>query len=164
LAWSLCPLSSSGQWAQRGCHLAWGELTPTRQWEGVAVWVSKGVAPLLSLASLPAFWWPGLSATDNELNAQTSQEKAGQDQSSFPRFWRSLTMHKWILPCRTSWAADPTERRRLKTTVGVGTCVLTWSAGYFSKEDLPYPSPLCCANLRQNKCRRISRCAAVPEA
>lgn len=36
------------------------------------MWVSKGAAPLLSLASLPAFWWPGLLATDKVLNAQTS--------------------------------------------------------------------------------------------
>lgn len=145
LAWSLYPLSSSSQRAQWWCHLAWGKLTPTRQWRGVAMWVSKGAAPLLSLASLPAFWWPGLLATDKVLNAQTSWDKAGQGQSSFPRFWRSLVMHEWILPCRTSGVADPTERRSLKTTAGVWTCIIASQCWIFFEGGFssPFPPLLC---------------------
>lgn len=72
----------------------------------------QGVAPLLSLATPPLCWWPGLAATDNALNAQASQEEAGPGHSSFTRFCLSLTLHEWILLCCMSWAADPTGRRR----------------------------------------------------
>lgn len=122
MAWSLCPLTSSSQWVQQEGCLAWGKLTPTRQGRGIAVWVSKDVAPLLSLASPPTLGGPRLPATDNAMNAQSCQEKAGQGRSSFSRFWCPLTTHKWIQPCRTSWAADPAEKT-LKPMVAVGSCI-----------------------------------------
>lgn len=143
MAWSLCPLSSSGQWVQQGGCLAWGKLTPTRQGRGVAVWLSKGVVPLLSLASPPALGGPRLPATDNALNAQSCQEKAGQGRGSFPRFWCPLTMHKWIRPCCTSWAANPAERT-LKTTVAVGIRVVALQGWVFSERGFFFPFPHLC--------------------
>lgn len=102
----------------------------------MAVRVTEEVAPLLLLASPPALWWSGLSVTGNTLNTQISQEKVNQGHSSFPRFWWPLATHEWIL-----YVLQGHGTRRLKTVVGMWTCIfaLQWWVLFKGGFSSPFP-------------------------